>query len=209
MSSEQEFAWACGLFEGEGSITHKKSKGRVLRVLSLGSTDEDVVRRFHKVVGVGKVRGPYRSNGPRSLPTHKPIWHWTCGRWVDGAPLLERMMPFLGDRRREKAMDYLAHPPKRIQMGTHCTKGHELTEDNVYRPPGEPAIRACIACRRLLRGHKGPRKPRREGPCDNCGQHAPKLIKERCIACYSYLKRVGKDRPERLYAAVSTTPRTR
>lgn len=30
---------------------------------------------------------------------------------------------------------------------TYCKRGHELTEDNVYRPPSRPHHRQCRACR--------------------------------------------------------------
>lgn len=36
---------------------------------------------------------------------------------------------------------------------THCKYGHELTPDNVYRPPALPRSRYCRACRRR-RGRK-------------------------------------------------------
>lgn len=29
---------------------------------------------------------------------------------------------------------------------THCKRGHELTEENIYRPPGAPTKRNCRAC---------------------------------------------------------------
>lgn len=69
-----ELAWAAGLFEGEGScFARKKDSGHHYIELSLASTDEDVLRRFHDAVGVGTV------HGPRKLPGRKPIWTWRCG----------------------------------------------------------------------------------------------------------------------------------
>ena len=66
-----ETAWACGLFEGEGSIS------RVGRVrLSLKMTSETSVRRFSDAVGFGKVYGPY---GPHAAqPNRTPYFMWVA-----------------------------------------------------------------------------------------------------------------------------------
>lgn len=50
-----EYAWAAGFFEGEGSVL---MSGGVLAV-RLGNTDEEVLRHFHDVIAVGTVYGPY------------------------------------------------------------------------------------------------------------------------------------------------------
>lgn len=31
---------------------------------------------------------------------------------------------------------------------THCIRGHEFTEDNIYAPPSRPHVRACRTCRK-------------------------------------------------------------
>lgn len=33
---------------------------------------------------------------------------------------------------------------------THCNRGHEYTEENIYRAPGKPDVRDCRACRAEL-----------------------------------------------------------
>lgn len=32
------------------------------------------------------------------------------------------------------------------RMKTHCKRGHELCEENVYRPPSQPRMRVCRLC---------------------------------------------------------------
>jgi hypothetical protein len=66
--SDVDIAWAAGLFEGGSWVTHYG--GRYLGA-ELTSIDEDVVRRFHQIVGVGNVirREPQR-------PGNKPRWRW-------------------------------------------------------------------------------------------------------------------------------------
>ena len=97
--------WAIGLFEGEGSISisHKKH----YCYLQLDSTDEDVINRFHRAVGVGTVK----CVGQRPHQT-KPVWKWRVGNREDVTKLLESFLPFLGERRALKAQnvfDYYDH----------------------------------------------------------------------------------------------------
>jgi hypothetical protein len=110
MTDDLAFAWAAGLFEGEGTVTYSpRTEGRKMsRRVAIGMTDPDVLRRFHEVVGVGHLNGPYHR---RSTKTGKPIrsvWTWTCGRWTELEPLLERLEPFLGQRRGAAVRKVLA-----------------------------------------------------------------------------------------------------
>ena len=105
-----DFAWAIGLFEGEGCITlEKASAAKAAHVrqprMAVVSTDLDVLERFHKVVGYGKI-SPMRST--TNLGT-KPRWVWRLSRQAAIADLLMRMMPHLGQRRWEKAQDALTY----------------------------------------------------------------------------------------------------
>ena len=140
MSEELEFAWAVGLFEGEGSIV--VLNGRDRRRLQLGSTDLDVVMRFHRIVGVGHVGGPYEKN-----VNWKPIYTWHAGAWNDVRDLLLRMLPMLGARRRAAAEAVLADPPKFTRVLSNddaCGRGHEWTSENTYvRASGTRECRAC------------------------------------------------------------------
>lgn len=97
MTSNAEFAWAVGLFEGEGTI-HAGRKGprgasRSQRRLCLGTTDLDVLQRFHAAVGVGKI------DGPRIVKDRKT---------AECLALLDRMEPLLGQRRREQVRAFRA-----------------------------------------------------------------------------------------------------
>ena len=102
MTRKEKIAWAAGLFEGEGCITSHagatKLSPRYLR-LALASTDEDVVRQFHEIVGLGSVGGPY---GPYKGKTKKPHWQWHAAtQKADQA--LTVLLPYLGERRQAKA----------------------------------------------------------------------------------------------------------
>jgi hypothetical protein len=55
----------------------------------------------------------------------------------------------------------LIEPPRR-RLKTHCARGHELIEANVYRRPSRPNEIACRVCRREKR--KPYKHPPRGGP---------------------------------------------
>jgi hypothetical protein len=106
-----EWAWAAGLFEGEGSIQvpGKRSNrpGNRLPWLSMGTTDKDVLDRFTAVVG-GKVRGPYRGQGKNTPEHYKPIWHWQLTGIERVQATLREFWPYLGERRRARAGEAIA-----------------------------------------------------------------------------------------------------
>lgn len=95
-------AWAAGLFEGEGTIylqrVNYRDKAYVYPRVALSMTDEDVVRAFCDAVGRGRVHGPYRQKGAR-----KNIWQWSAFN-NDACLVLDDLLPWLGNRRRAKAM---------------------------------------------------------------------------------------------------------
>lgn len=96
-SEEALWAWAAGLFEGEGSVIN--AAGR----LSVKMTDEDVVRRLHSIVG-GRVYGPYSYDTQVDGSVRKPAWMWVSDGADPGA-ILRRWWPWLGARRRERAIE--------------------------------------------------------------------------------------------------------
>lgn len=102
----EEFAWACGLFEGEGTLG-LYSNGRAQRhiaTMAVVMSDLDVLERFQAALdGAGTIDGPYTQKSAR-----KPLYRW---RWRGGTPkmadLIHRMWPFLGPRRRAQAQPIL------------------------------------------------------------------------------------------------------
>jgi hypothetical protein len=103
VATESEIAWAAGLFEGEGCITH--SHGLVLR---LKSTDEDVIARFCEIVGAGDIYGPYW-NRYADGRLRKPYWVWVCPT-RDVARVLRSFAPWLGVRRYRRAREVGVFP---------------------------------------------------------------------------------------------------
>lgn len=104
-----DWAWAAGLFEGEGSIVVRERQV----VICLRTTDLDVLRKFVAIVGYGQIR-------PVKLrPFHNRQQHaWFIGHKAEVFRILTAMRPWLGERRGAKAdeaLEWIArrdgHPP--------------------------------------------------------------------------------------------------
>ena len=96
-SRREEIAWAAGLFDGEGSITLSSRRLHV----RLRNTDLELVERFHTIIRVGTVYGPY-SRQPQDGSRRKPVWDWVA-REEDGLDALALMWSWLSARRLEQA----------------------------------------------------------------------------------------------------------
>jgi hypothetical protein len=64
--------------------------------------NEDIVRRFHDVIGYGRVNGPYQQKA-----STRPYWRWSAENRA-ARSALELLLPFLGERRTERARKELA-----------------------------------------------------------------------------------------------------
>ncbi len=134
-----EFAWACGLFEGEGTLLYSPGTRGGTATLALSSTDEDVVRRFGRIMGFGWIYGPYQpSTGGRKM-----WWRWNATGWKKVAATFERFEPYLGIRRRNRFIEVLSHRPP--------------SSPRCEQDPNEPTQRGYAR-----------HKKRGEPPCDNC-----------------------------------------
>jgi hypothetical protein len=111
MNTRREgLAWAAGLFEGEGCFSARGGKGRKQNgqrkrdrglVAKVKMTDEDIVRRFHKTLGVGNVTGPY------SKAKRKPFWIWQTGSFEAVQFVIGLLWSQLGTRRKKRAKELL------------------------------------------------------------------------------------------------------
>ena len=107
--TEAQTAWLAGLLEGDGCFTQTSNRlGGRWPAVSLAMDDEDVVRRAHKLAGVGDVRaGQQRANGKRQ-------WRWVVNRSHEAAEVMERVRPWMGNRRGARIDELLtAWNPKR------------------------------------------------------------------------------------------------
>ncbi len=99
-------AWVAGLIEGEGSYYLAEHKLYPKVIFQLNMTDEDVVRRAHRIAGVGTVN-PH-APGVRSV---KPQWRWRVSAQAEVAWLMDEMYPLMGSRRSAKINELRAYLP--------------------------------------------------------------------------------------------------
>lgn len=117
-----DFGWFVGMFEGEGStfIDTNGKRAEPVPVLVVQMTDEDSIRRLHRVAGCGSVQGPYL----KADPSHKPYWRWRTRNTGDVLYLLNAMYPHLSERRRGQAdvvIAWDASRPHRYAAGRRAT----------------------------------------------------------------------------------------
>lgn len=105
MSTYIDLAWCAGLYEGEGSVTYKRSKTRrssSLRAAIL-STDQDVMEMMVRRSGTGSVSGPA---GPYGV-SKKPHWLWSV-HGDAAVEFLRAILPWLGSRRVDQIQSRIA-----------------------------------------------------------------------------------------------------
>lgn len=94
-----QIAWVAGIYEGEGTLI--LTPGGQWQ-LSIKMADEDIIRRLHLHTGIGHV------NALGAEQAHwKPQWRWTVTRKQDLAGLLWMIRPYLGQRRGQRADEFL------------------------------------------------------------------------------------------------------
>jgi hypothetical protein len=139
----EQLAWAAGVFEGEGWIGRRAKHSAELVV---GMTDEDVIQRFHEVVGCGAISVEWRKDG------HKTLYRWHVARTSEVRVLLTAFLPWLGERRRRVALDVLAvllENPGARALRTRCPQGHPYDDANTYWYDKDGyRSRHCMTCRR-------------------------------------------------------------
>ena len=109
MVSREDYAWAAGLFEGEGCFnasTGPRARGGRYKncMAKLAMTDKDSVIRFAGIMGVGNIRFEDR----RHLG-HQGIWVWTTGSFEGTQHVVASLWFGLGRRRRDQARAVLGH----------------------------------------------------------------------------------------------------
>ena len=119
LRTRENLAWAAGLFEGEGSFTFMMRDGKYGAIVAeLGMTDEDRVRQFHKIIGVGNV-----TTHPKPLKAHWKTMHiWKTASFEGAQAVICMLWPWLGPRRRNRALELLrAYRDARINRQSRAT----------------------------------------------------------------------------------------
>ena len=116
---DADFYWLCGLFEGEGSFMKGPPSCPQYPVLSIASTDEDVIQRVGALLAVAY------------CPVRKRREHWKqsyCLRLHGrrAVELMLQMRPYMSKRRQEQIDIAVASYEKRRDRGPS-----KLTDDQV------------------------------------------------------------------------------
>jgi hypothetical protein len=95
----EQIAWSAGLFDGEGCVAETDRRF----TLRLVNTDEELVRRFHDYVGLGRIYGPYVNTCSDGYK-RKLVFH-SVAYGYDALDIMNLLAPFLSTRRRARAYE--------------------------------------------------------------------------------------------------------
>ncbi len=158
------FSWAAGLYDAEGSTclgdhrSHRGFKYVEANITQCGpsETPQELVR-FCRLVGVGRIYGPYSQKGSTEL-----VYRWRVQQCDGVRQVIHVLLPWMSGVKRAQAFaaiktiaDQPALSRGRAEWGshkTHCIHGHEYATARVrlYVSRGvdiEPrASKQCLAC---------------------------------------------------------------
>jgi hypothetical protein len=110
--TDEAWGWVAGIIEGEGYIGTGPGAKHPRFLLTVDSTDRDVVTRVARLTGVGSA---YLLPARRDKPHWKPLWTWRVTNKADITYVLEAVLPLLGKRRAERAryvLERASHGPR-------------------------------------------------------------------------------------------------
>jgi hypothetical protein len=84
-----DFAWAAGFFDGEG-WANRQRRGVHSRINQAGPEGiPEVLIKFHRIVGVGRIKGPVIVEG------RQPLYYWEATSRSDLMRVVEQIAPWL------------------------------------------------------------------------------------------------------------------
>lgn len=100
-----ELAWAAGFFDGEG-WANRSGRGMQSRINQADPDGvPDVLLRFQRVVGCGRIHGPVREQGRQDL------YYWDATSRGDVDAVAKAIWPWLSDVKRSEFLTALGHLP--------------------------------------------------------------------------------------------------
>lgn len=103
---DDEFAmyWAGGLWDGEGSLsTSVKKNGTMVLHASIQQNHPEVLEKFLRAVGVGKVYGPYGPY-PGKARSVSPYWVWAIGGSRQVPEFFTIIRPYISSMKEEQGV---------------------------------------------------------------------------------------------------------
>ncbi len=125
----EDLAWAAGFMEADGTFSYGTSRQTYRSpCVAIGQNSREVLDRFRKIVGLGKVYGPY-DRAPGGLEGRPMFQYRVSGH--ERVQAVAGMLWFrLGTTRRAQARRVLSF------LTTTCHRGH----------PKQPGHNACARC---------------------------------------------------------------
>lgn len=113
MVSEIEAAWAAGIMEGEGcfSIFKRQTSTENHKAIHIQCTmtDQDVILKLKNIFNVGTLH-EHKHYGQRcDGQPYKPAWRWSVQNHAGIRYVIDRILPYLGERRSAKAIEILEY----------------------------------------------------------------------------------------------------
>lgn len=139
-SNRLSLAWAAGFFDAEGCFSTTGSTGVSA---SITQTDRELLDRFRRIVGLGKVYGPYETRASDRY-NRKPHYFFKAHGRERVQALLAMLWIWLGTVKKNQAIE-------RLDWTTTCRKGHAK----------KPGHTGCAECMRAY--WAGYRAEKREG----------------------------------------------
>lgn len=107
--NREELAWAAGFYDGEGSAgfylkrtqLRKNTHGQL--ALTVMQTEPEILERFCRAVGVGKVNGPYVVRNSK-YPNRKPQWRYGVQTFEHVQAVIAMLWPWLGETKRVQGL---------------------------------------------------------------------------------------------------------
>jgi len=96
--------------------------------LTVTMKDLDVIRKAHRISGVGSVDGPY----DRGNPNWAPMWRWSVRRKEDVLFVLKGMFDNLGERRKGQIAKVLKNAGMSLADIDATDGPHEFRWDAMY-----------------------------------------------------------------------------
>lgn len=138
-TKELDWAWAAGFFDGEGSISLKRTWTKATNrktytpYLHLAQVDRAVLDHFHRIVGCGTIAPNSRTYHERPSGNRAPSWQWCCSA-SSAEATATAMLPYLV-LKRERALLLLEY---RKICNRRRSSYHRLTDE-------EMALRQAMA----------------------------------------------------------------
>jgi len=119
--AREHLAWAAGFLEGDGSFSYSASARAMF--VSFTQRDREVLDRFRRTVGFGKIYGPYRHRPGRALSI-KPFYQFRVNGFEKVQAIAAMLWFKLGSAKRIQASRVLQRWPRECHRGHPLTTGH-------------------------------------------------------------------------------------